>query len=374
MRVLHLIDHMGLGGEQRIVQDLVETHAPDMELTVWALRRRDLPGAPERLAAAGVPYRALGLTRGNPLGLVGFRSLVRRERPDLLHLHLEYSTLIGTAAALSLGAPRPLLVASVVNDPHRQALIHRCGGRLLAPCIDLHLTISCSIRDAVLRAYGPRTGRVENVGPGIELSRFDGSSVDAGSVAGYRRSARRVVGTVARLATQKAIHVLLEATPLLLRDDPATRVLIVGDGPLRATLEDRARRLGISQAVTFAGYQEDVASAYAAMDVFVLPSRDEGYGLVFLEAMAMGVPVVGTRVVGTTDAVEDGVTGLLVPYADAPALARAVLRILGDPELTRRLRGTAAERVRDFSRERSTGRVEALYRDLAEARRHAMNR
>ncbi len=370
MRVLHVIDHMGLGGQQRLVQDLAETHAPDMELTVWALRRGDLPGIPERLTAAGVPYRALGITRGNPLGLVWFRSLLRQAGPDVLHLHLEYSTLIGTSAALSLGEPRPLLVASVANDPHRQALIHRCAGRLLAPCIDLHLTISRGLRDAVLRAYGPRLRHVENVTPGVDLSRFDGPPLDAGTVAQYRRGARRVVGTVARLAAQKAIHVLLEATPLLLRDDPATRVLIVGDGPLRTTLEHRARGLGISHAVTFAGYQEDVASAYGAMDVFVLPSRDEGYGLVFLEAMAMGVPVVGTRVVGTTDAVEDGVTGLLVPYDDAPALAQAVLRILGDPELARRLRGTAAERVRrGFARERWTAQVEALYRDLEEERR-----
>jgi glycosyltransferase involved in cell wall biosynthesis len=371
VRVVHVIDHMGMGGEQRLVCDLVEARAPDMEITVCALRRRDLPGVRERLTGAGVPYRALGIDRGNPLELVRFRSLLRHTRPDVLHLHLEYSTLLGAAAALSLGAPRPLLVASVANDPHRQALIHRWAGRLLAPWIDIHLTVSRGLADAVLRAYGPRPKRVESLAPGIDLSRFDGVPPNASTVAGYRRGARRVVGTIARLAAQKAIHVLLDATPLLLRDDPATRLLIVGDGPLRAALEHRARELGISHAVTFAGYQEDVVSAYGAMDVFVLPSRDEGYGLVFLEAMAMGVPVVGTRVIGTTDAVEDGVTGLLVPYNDAPALAQAVLRILGDPELACRLRGTAAERVRrGFSRERWTAQVEALYRDLRAARRY----
>ena len=89
---------------------------------------------------------------------------------------------------------------------------------------------------------------------------------------------------------------------------------------------------GVDHAVSFVGYQEDVVSAYAAMDVFVLPSRDEGFGLVFLEAMAVGVPVVGTRVIGSEEAVEDGVTGLLVPYADPAALAHAVRRLLGDAE------------------------------------------
>jgi glycosyltransferase involved in cell wall biosynthesis len=118
------------------------------------------------------------------------------------------------------------------------------------------------------------------------------------------------------------------------------------------------------------GYQDDVVSAYAAMDVFVLPSRDEGFGLVFLEAMAIGVPVVGTRVIGSEDAVEEGVTGLLVPYADAGALAMAVRSILESPELAGRLRAAAADRVRRaFSREQFTAHVESLYRELLAGRR-----
>ena len=371
MRVLHVIDHMGLGGEQRILLDLVEARAPDLDLTVRSLRRRDLPGVPERFAAVGVPYEAVGVS-GNPLRALDLRSLIRRLQPDVLHLHLEYSTLIGVAVALSLAAPRPLLVASVANDPHRQGLVHRSAGRFLARYIDAHIAISCGLRDAILRAYAERPRRVETVMPGVDLRRVDRSHVDPRAVAQYRGGAGRVIGTVARLAEQKAINVLLDATPLLLQQFPDTRVLIVGDGPLRPALEQQARRLGVSSAVTLAGYQEDVASAYAAMDVFVLPSRDEGFGIVFLEAMAMGIPVVGTRVIGSTDAVDDGVTGLLVPYADAPALAQAVLRIMGDAELGRRLSSTAAERVRrSFSREQSVAKVEALYRELARNRQVA---
>jgi glycosyltransferase involved in cell wall biosynthesis len=105
------------------------------------------------------------------------------------------------------------------------------------------------------------------------------------------------------------------------------------------------------------------------MDVFVLPSRDEGFGLVFLEAMAMGVPVVGTRVIGSEDAVDDGVTGLLVPYANPAALATAVRSILESPELTGRLREAAADRVRRvYSREQCAAQVEALYRELLDRR------
>ena len=369
MKVLHVIDHMGLGGEQRVVQDLAVMRAPDVEATVWSLRSHELPGTADRMATAGVSYHTLGFSSSNPFAPAAFRGRLRDARPDVLHLHLEYSTLIGALAALSLPAPRPILVASVANDPYRQGVFHRWAGRRLAPSIDLHVTHSRGIHDSVLRAYARRPRRVECVSLGIDLGRFERSLASPERVAGYRRGAGRVVGTIGRLVPQKAIHVLLDATPALLQDDPATRVLVVGDGPLRGALEAQASRLGIAHAVEFAGYQEDVVSAYAAMDVFVLPSRDEGFGLVFLEAMAVGVPVIGTRVIGSEDAVEDGTTGLLVPYADAPALAQAIRRLLDDAELRCRLRDTAAERVRrSCSREQFAAQVEAVYRGLMQRR------
>ena len=370
MKVLHVIDHMGLGGEQRVVQDLSFMHGPDIEPVAWSLRSHELPGVTERMAAEGVPYRTFGLSASNPFPALGIRRALRETRPDVLHLHLEVSTLVGALAALSLPAPRSLLVASVANDPYRQTGFHRWAGRRLAPCMDLHITHSRGIRDSVLRAYAARPRRVEVVSLGIDLGRFRRDLADPARVAQYRGGAGRVVGAIGRLVPQKAMHVLIDATPALLGADPELRVLIVGDGPLRADLEAQAARLGVAHAVRFAGYQEDVVSAYAAMDVFVLPSRDEGFGLVFLEAMALGVPVVGTRVIGREDAVEDGVTGLLVPYADPAALAAAVRGILESPDLARRLRETASDRVRRvYSREQCAARVEELYRELLDARR-----
>jgi glycosyltransferase involved in cell wall biosynthesis len=369
VKVVHVIDHMALGGEQRVVQDLALMHGPDVEPVAWSLRSHELPGVTESMARAAVPYRSFGLSASNPLAIVDLRRGLLALRPDVVHLHLEYSTLIGALATLSLPAPRPLLVASVANDPYRQTRFHRWAGRRLAPSVDLHITHSRGIHDAVLRAYAGRPHRVEVVSLGIDLARFRRDRADAARVAEYRRGAGRVVGAIGRLVPQKAMHVLIDATPALLASDPELRVLIVGDGPLRADLEAQAARLGVGHVVRFAGYQEDVVSAYAAMDVFVLPSRDEGFGLVFLEAMAVGVPVVGTRVIGSEDAVDDGVTGLLVPYADPAALAAAVRGILQSPDLARRLRETAAERVRRvYSREQCAARVEALYRELLEAR------
>jgi glycosyltransferase involved in cell wall biosynthesis len=369
MKVLHVIDHMGLGGEQRVVQDLCLMRAPDVSTAAWSLRSHELPGVSDSMARGGVAFQTFGMSPGNPWAALAVRRSLREMTPDVLHLHLEYSTLIGALAALSLPRPGPVLVASVANDPYRQTRFHQWAGRRLARSFDLHITHSRGIRDSVMRAYADRPRRVEVVSLGIDLRRFDRALATPERVAEFRRGATRLVGTMGRLVPQKAMHVLVEATPTLLQADAGLQVLIVGDGPLRADLEAQAERLGVAHAVRFVGYQDDVVSAYAAMDVFVLPSRDEGFGLVFLEAMAMGVPVVGTRVIGSEDAVEEGVTGLLVPYADAEALALAVRSILDNPELAGRLRATANDRVRRvFSREQFTAHVESLYRELLAGR------
>jgi glycosyltransferase involved in cell wall biosynthesis len=369
MRVLHLIDHLGPGGAQTSLIDLVEARGPDVEPMVWCLSDRVLAGSRERLAWAGVPCEAIGLGPRDLPGLRRFRRRLAEARPDLVHAYLEFSSTFGVAGALSLGSAAPLVVIQLVNDLYSRPFWARAAGRLLAGRVAGYVAVSPGVRRSAMRAYHGRPRHVAVIPPGIDLRRFDRTRVDAAATAEFRHGASRVVGTVGRLADQKALHVLLDATPRLLADDPGTRVLIVGDGPLRPALERQARRLGVDGAVVFAGHQADVVPAYAAMDVFVLPSRYEGFGIVFVEAMALGVPVVGTRVVGSEDAVVDGVTGLLVPHGDPQALAVAVLRLFSDRGLREKIRAEAARKVaRDHSREAMAVDTESFYRELLRAR------
>ncbi len=369
IRVLHLIDHLGPGGAQTSLIDLVESRAADVQPTVWSLSGRVLAESHERLARAGVAHEVLHLGPADLPALGRLRGRLAEARPDLVHTHLEVSSTLGVAATLSLGAAAPLIVVQLVNDLYARPLWARVAGRLLAGRVAGYVAVSPGVCRTALHAYHGQARRVAVIPPGIDLRRFDRARADPALTARFRQGASRVVGTVGRLADQKGLHVLLDAAPRLLAEDPGTRLLIVGDGPLRPSLERQARRLGVEHAVAFAGHQADVVPAYSAMDVFVLPSRYEGFGIVFLEAMAIGVPAVGTRVVGSEDAVADGVTGLLVPYGDAPALAAAVIRLLSDCGLRERVRGEAARKVaRDHGREAMALRTESFYRELLDAR------
>ena len=141
---------------------------------------------------------------------------------------------------------------------------------------------------------------------------------------------------------------------------------MTGDGPLRAELEARAAQPDLTERVHFLGWRTEMAPIYAALDIFLMPSLWEGFGLVLLEAMAQGVPVVGSAVSAIPEVVADGETGLLVPPRDPVALAEALAALLADP--ARRAAMGAAGRARleaEFSPARMVGATAALYERLA---------
>jgi phosphatidylinositol alpha-1,6-mannosyltransferase len=153
-----------------------------------------------------------------------------------------------------------------------------------------------------------------------------------------------VVLTVSRLVPRKGIDTVLRALPEVLDAVPSLTYLVVGTGPDRERLERLATNLGIRPHVHFTGHVpfDDLPRYYNAADVFAMPSREaspdvEGFGLVFLEAGACGIPVIGARTGGIPDAIQDGETGLLVPPSSPEALANALTRLLSSPDLAHRL-------------------------------------
>jgi glycosyltransferase involved in cell wall biosynthesis len=364
LRVLHLIDHMGAGGAQRIVLDLAESRQAGIEMAIASLRSHCLPEATRRMAKAGIHYRALGLTRRNPFGIHRLWQLFNSWRPDIVHSHLEVSSILAVFATLFHSGAKPCLINHQHNDPyHQYSATYRMISRLLAPYFDAHVVPSGTLASAMEKMLGRRYRIMEIIPNGIDPAWLEKGPTPR--TAALRGGAKHVIGTVGRLVPQKSTRTLLQATPRLLAAEPSTRIIVVGDGPLMPELKAQAGELGIGQSVSFLGYSGDLVSIYSALDVFVLPSRYEGFPIALLEAMAMGIPVVATNILGNTDAVEDARNGLLVPYDSPQELASAILQLLSDDRLRNALRENARNRVREcYTREKFVARVESLYARL----------
>jgi glycosyltransferase involved in cell wall biosynthesis len=170
------------------------------------------------------------------------------------------------------------------------------------------------------------------------------------------------VGSIGRLVHEKGFDVLIEALARL----PDVSGLVVGDGPERGALEDLAREKGLEDRVVFTGWRDDARRFLTAMDVFVVPSRIEGFGIGIVEAMLARVPVIAAAVGGTTEVVIDEETGWLVPSEDPDSLAAVIARVLADEVLRARVTRLARSLVKtEFTPEIMAARFEAIYRELA---------
>ena len=172
-----------------------------------------------------------------------------------------------------------------------------------------------------------------------------------------------VIGNIGRLSDVKGHTYLISAMPLILRSFPAAQLLISGEGKLSEHLARQAKELGVSDKIFFVHGSLQAADALAVMDVFVMPSLQEGLGLALMEAMSIGLAVVGTEVGGIKDLLQDGENGLLVKPKDPEGLARAVKELLTDKTKRQRLGTMAAKFIRDnFAQDKMATQTLEVYR------------
>jgi glycosyltransferase involved in cell wall biosynthesis len=319
------------------------------------------------LRAAGIPVATYHLPRGfDPFRLVWslfeLVAYLRRVKPDLVHAHCLVPGLVGRVAARLAGVPVVMYTAHGFHfHDGSRGLSHLAG--LAAEWIGGqlgHVLLTqnrADVEQAVRYRIAPRE-RVHFVGNGIAVDRFP--------VAPAPRDSERpiVITCVARLEPVKNHEMLLEAARLLAGREVAFEVWVVGEGPRRAALETLAARLGLSRRVRFLGYRTDIPALLAQSDVGVLTSEKEGIPRAVLESMAVGLPMVATRVNGTREVVRHGDTGFLVESGDAPALAEALERLARDPALRARMGERGREVVRaEFDEAVIVRRLERMYRD-----------
>lgn len=295
-----------------------------------------------------------------------------RERIDLVHTNT-IVTLEGALAAARLGLPHVWHSRGFFGGGFPPAYLD--DTRFFLSAVDrLASTIVC-VSEGVRRQAAEvcRLVPLRVVYDGFDLDRFlarpaaDPQAIRARY--GLAETAR-VVACVGGIQRRKGQLDLVEAAALLAADFPGLVLVLAGaagDAEYLAALQARIAALGLGDRFRFIGFEPEIRDLLAISTALVHPSHSEGLGLAILEAMAVGLPVVATRCGGPEEVVEDGVSGLLVPPQDPPALAAALRRVLEDPSAARRLGAAAAARVRAFSLEGPARAMERIYRDLLAA-------
>jgi glycosyltransferase involved in cell wall biosynthesis len=372
LSVVHVVIALRTGGLEMLVLEMCVRmlQLQGVSVHVCALEAGD--ELQERARYARVPRTIIASS--GPLGrwksIAELALLFRRERPDVVHLHNYLPHVRGGLAAKLAGVPVVITTKHGASKPRLMRSTRLAGSSWRLA--DMVVPVSADSRDVFLNTYGFPAARARVILNGIDTDRFRPAEGDRESerqrVLGL--TGTPLLGTVCRIVSEKGIPTLLAAFAIVVAKAPQARLVIVGEGPDRASCEQQAVRMGLAGQVTFLGVRGDVDAIYPLLDAYVQPSYTEGISLTMLEGCSCALPVVATAVGGNPEIVLAGQTGSLVPPRDAEALASAILRQWEAPE-TARTMGQAARRrvVECFSLDRMVADYIDLYRELLDARR-----
>jgi sugar transferase (PEP-CTERM/EpsH1 system associated) len=341
--ILHVLHHLVIGGMENGLINLINRLPTDAYRHVVACVE-DFSDFRDRIVRKDVDVIALHRSR---IGAQGVRRelyrVCRRLRPALVHSRNQSG----------LDALLPARLAGVRRSVHSEHGWdvgnldgHRWKPTLLrrihSPLVDQYITVSKDLQRYLTEHIGIAPQRVTQIYNGVDIDRF--APAEAQRIyelpPGFSGSQLVRIGTVGRAQAIKDQATLLRAVAQLVQHCPelrsVTRVIVVGDGPLLANLRDLAHTLNMTDITWFPGASSDVPRLLQLLDVFVLPSLNEGISNTILEAMASGLPVVATAVGGNVELVEEGVTGRLFPPTDVAALAAHLEEYIQNPASRRR--------------------------------------
>jgi len=340
IKVLHLRSSATISGPERQILQLAEPlRRRGFELGLLLLHRRK--GAPSPLhpliheaRSEGIEAHTLHVdVRFSPQAISSIARRLKEGGFPLLHTHEYKSDLFGLLATRLAGV-KAVASARGYTDSTPPLRLYKYIDLIVLRFFSLVMAVSEDLRRQLISA-GLREEKVITLHDGIDVAAFASGAKERGKE--LRRllvdlEGQPLIAIVGRLSPEKGHRYFLESAKIIQALRPEAKFLILGEGPLRAELEGLAARLGVKEAVSFLGYQRDVAGYMAASDLVVLSSLREGLPNALLEALALGKAVVASRVGGIPEVIRDGETGFLVPPKEPQRLAERVLWLLEKPE------------------------------------------
>lgn len=348
IRIAVVIEALGRGGAERLLVDtarLLDRSRFSLHVHTLFAVRRDYESALRGLDIAEV---SLGLRGHMNLvsGVLRLRAMLEGGRPDIVHTHLFFASQVGRLAARLVGCPVVSTMHGADYEPtarlgnpgltlFKQSLLQAGDAVTAAISHARIIAVSQYVAESARRRLGVSGSRVEVIPNAVDTETFcpdPSRRAEARQALGLGPGSRVLI-CVGRMTNEKGQDVLIRAMPAVRTRVSGTHLLLVGEGPSRVRYESLAQELGVEENVSFLGVRWDVPNLLRAADVLVMPSLNEGFGLVMVEALASGTPVVASRMGPTPEIVRETETGLLFAPGDPHALADALERLLGNPAL-----------------------------------------
>lgn len=390
IKALHIITRLDKGGSAQNTlltchelsqkYDMVLVHGLSLEsrMTNWERQsvERQIKEAQERgLKDISIPCL---VRRIDPVrDFFAFFSILRvliREKSTIVHTHTYKAGILGCWAAKLAGVP------IIVHTPHGHVfyghfspVATRCFmiiEKITASIIDRMVTLSEGERKDYIAFSVSKPDKMVTIHSGVDVTRFMKARVnikDKKKSLGLNTKGL-VVGTIGWLLPIKGPLYLLTAMEVIWQSHPEIQLVYVGKGELEQELRAEAFRMGVSDRVTFLGWRDDIPEIMQVLDIFVLPSLNEGMGRVLVEAMAAGKPIVASNVGGIPDLVKDGQNGFLVKPGDVNGLSFAIEKLVDDKKMREELGKKGRAMAGNYSVEKMVEKIDALYSSLYQRR------
>lgn len=366
-KVLYVTTSTTQGGAEKTLYTLATLLDPKQFQVAGVVTLKPKGVFAEKLEAMGQKVHTLGLKeRPEFRHLKELADIVAAAKPDVVHAFMYQAIQLCRALRFFGYAQFPLISAPRVHYRTRSGFSLWID-KMLKPCDSMLVTESEASRKYLLGELGYEEAKVATVYNGVDIASWPISKADRNRVRAKLKLAPQdvLVGSVGRLDEQKGHRYLMEAIAKLRAVHPV-KLVIIGDGPLRRELENLARTLRIEEDTTFPGEVQDVPAWLSALDLFALPSLWEGLPNALLEAMAMGLAVVGSKVDGVPEVLQHDVNGLLCEPKDSQSLFVAVQDLVLDPELRQKLGGEAKRTIKErFKLMDMIANYEKLYAKVA---------
>jgi len=365
LNLLYLHTRLPIGGAEELLLTILKYI--DREIFnpfVCCMVRGDaLASEVERL---GITVITLGMKHKKDLTVIPkLVSLLRKKNIHIIHSSTFIPNFMGRIAATIARVPVKIITEHNIYSDKKK--FHVFSDRILSYVTDRIICVSEAVKKFTEKQEGIKHKKFLVFKNFIDLEKYN-FSVKADYLKNEFKLKEKqiIVGTISTLTKQKGHSTLLEAASIICNQMNNVRFLIVGDGPLRNLLEEKAKNLGISEFIIFAGARRDISELLSIMDIFAFPSLWEGFSIAILEAMAMKKPVIASRVDGISEIIKDGISGILFTPRNARELASHIFDLIRNPEIAQKLGEQARLQIEEYyDCQKNIKELENLYYQIA---------